>query len=40
MSVDELVLYTDPIHEVPLDPILRAEKYDLDARAAMCVPKE
>jgi len=25
---------------VPLDPILRAEKYDLNARAAMCVPKE
>jgi len=40
MSVDELVLYTAPIREVPLDPILRAEKYDLNARAAMCVPKE
>ena len=39
MSVDELVLYTDPIREVPLDPILRAEKYDLNAKAAMCVPK-
>ena len=40
MSVDELVLYTDPIREVPLDPILRAEKYDPNSRAAMCVPKE
>ena len=40
MSVDELVLYTDPIREVPLDPIHRAEKYDLNSRAAMCVPKE
>ncbi|KAL3807945.1 hypothetical protein ACHAXA_006823 [Cyclostephanos tholiformis] len=40
MSVDELVLYTDPIREVPLDPILRAKKYDLNSKAAMCVPKE
>jgi phosphatidylinositol-bisphosphatase len=40
MSVDELVLYTDPIRQVPIDPILRAEKYDLNSRAAMCVPKE
>jgi len=40
MSVDDLVLYTDPIRAVPLDPILRAEKYDLSAKAAMCVPKE
>lgn len=40
MSVDELVLYTDPIRNVPLDPILRAEKYDLNSKAAMCVPKE
>jgi len=36
MSVDELVLYTAPLREVPLDPIARAEKYDLNARAAMC----
>ncbi|KAL7459593.1 hypothetical protein ACHAWC_011346 [Mediolabrus comicus] len=40
MSVDDLVLYTDPIRSVPLDPILRAEKYDLNTKAAMCVPKE
>ena len=40
MSVDELVLYSDPLRDVPLDPILRAEKYDLNAKAAMCVPKE
>ncbi|KAK1734639.1 inositol polyphosphate 5-phosphatase [Skeletonema marinoi] len=25
---------------VPLDPILRAEKYDINTKAAMCVPKE
>ncbi|KAL7487148.1 hypothetical protein ACHAW6_012748 [Cyclotella cf. meneghiniana] len=40
MSVEELVLYSDPIRNVPLDPILRAEKYDFNAKAAMCVPKE
>lgn len=40
MSLDDLVLYTDPIRAVPLDPILRAEKYDLNTKAAMCVPKE
>mmetsp|Transcript_10286 Transcript_10286/g.15497 ORF Transcript_10286/g.15497 Transcript_10286/m.15497 type:complete len:830 (+) Transcript_10286:109-2598(+) len=40
MSVDDLVLYTDPIRAVPLDPILRAEKYDINTKAAMCVPKE
>ena len=40
MSVEELVLYADPIRNVPLDPILRAEKYDFNAKAAMCVPKE
>lgn len=40
MPVDELVLYTSPIREVPLNPILRSEKYDLNSKAAMCVPKE
>lgn len=40
MSVEELVLYSDPIREVPLDPILRAEKYDFNAKSVMCVPKE
>ena len=40
MPVNELVLYTAPIREVPLDPILRSEKYDLNSKAAMCVPKE
>ena len=40
MSVDELVLYTAPIREVPLDPVLRSEKYDINSKAAMCVPKE
>jgi len=40
MSVDELVLYNDPIREVPLDPILRDEKYGGDKTAKLCVPKE
>ena len=40
MSVEELVLYSDPIREVPLDPILRAERYDFNSKPAMCVPKE
>lgn len=40
MSVDELVLYSDPIRKVPLDPIKRAEKYDPSPANALCVPKE
>eukprot|EP00956_Cyclotella_meneghiniana_P019872 scaffold34547_cov69-Cyclotella_meneghiniana.AAC.4 len=40
MPVDELVLYSDPIRDVPLDPILRAERYDFNSKPAMCVPKE
>lgn len=40
MSVDELVLYSDPIRNVPLDPIKRAEKYDPSPANALCVPKE
>lgn len=40
MSVDDLVMYTDPIREVPLDPIKRAQKYRTDQSAALCVPKE
>jgi len=40
MSVDELVMYTDPIRQVPLDPIKRAEKYDPTPSSALCVPKE
>ena len=40
MSVDELVLYNDPIRSVPLDPIKRVEKYGTDQTAVLCVPKE
>lgn len=40
MSVDELVLYNDPIRNVPLDPIKRVEKYGTDQTAVLCIPKE
>lgn len=44
MNLDELVLYKDPIREVPLDSIERAEKYMDDMATipanALCIPKE
>jgi phosphatidylinositol-bisphosphatase len=45
MSVDELVMYTEPIRNVPLDPIKRAEYLESNSTsastaAALCVPKE
>lgn len=40
MSVDELVMYTDPIRKVPLDPIKRVEMYGNDQTATLCIPKE
>jgi inositol polyphosphate 5-phosphatase INPP5B/F len=40
MSVDELVMYRDPIRSIPLDPIERAEKIDVNSSTALCVPKE
>lgn len=40
MSLDELVMYNDPIRSVPLDPVLRIEKYGNDQTAVLCVPKE
>jgi len=40
MSVDELVMYNDPIRSIPLDPIRRVEKYGTDKSAMLCVPKE
>lgn len=44
MSLEDLVLYKDPIRQVPLDSIERAEKYkdDVDANPAnaLCIPKE
>lgn len=40
MSVDELVMYAEPIRTIPLDPIQKSEKMDLNPSAALCVPKE
>merc|ERR1711862_102247 len=40
MSVDELVMYAEPIRNVPLDPIRRAETQESNPSAALCVPKE
>jgi len=40
MSVDELVMHAEPIRNVPLDPIKRAETHDSNQTAALCVPKE
>lgn len=40
MSVDELVMYSDPVRTIPLDPIKRAEKIGSKAASALCVPKE
>ncbi len=40
MSLDELVLYNDPIRSVPLDPVERIEKYGGDQTAVLCIPKE
>jgi len=40
MSVDELVMYSDPVRTIPLDPIKRAEKLGSRAASALCVPKE
>lgn len=40
MTIDELVMYSDPIRQIPLDAIQRAEKYDISPTQALCVPKE
>lgn len=40
MAVDELVMYSDPIRVVPLDPIKCIEKYGNNQTAKFCVPKE
>jgi len=40
MSVDELVMYSEPIRNIPLDAIKRAEKHDPNPTSALCVPKE
>lgn len=40
MSAEELVMYPDPIRNVPLDAIKRAEMIERNASSALCVPKE
>jgi len=40
MSADELVMYMEPVRQIPLDPIKRAEKFDPNPTSALCVPKE
>lgn len=44
MSLDQLVLYKDPIRSVPLDAVERAEHFtnemDVSPSNALCVPKE
>lgn len=43
MTLDELVLYKDPIRQVPLDAIERAEMFRdeaSNAENALCIPKE
>jgi phosphatidylinositol-bisphosphatase len=40
MSVDELVMYSEPIRNIPIDPVERAKKVDPNAASALCVPKE
>lgn len=40
MSADELVMYSEPIRNIPIDPVERAKKIDPKASSALCVPKE
>ena len=40
MSADELVMYADPVRNVPLDSIERSKMMDPRASAALCIPKE
>jgi len=41
MSVDELVLYSEPVRNIPIDPVERAKKIDpTTATSTLCVPKE
>lgn len=39
MSADELVMYTQPVRNIPIDPIERIKQIETSARA-LCVPKE
>lgn len=40
MSVDELVLYSQPVRNIPMDPIERAKQTETSPPTALCVPKE
>ncbi|VEU36733.1 unnamed protein product [Pseudo-nitzschia multistriata] len=44
MTLDEMVLYKDPIRTIPLDPIERAGQFpnesDISPSNALCIPKE
>jgi phosphatidylinositol-bisphosphatase len=40
MSAEELVLYTGPVRDIPLDPILKTEKLGASVSKALSVPKE
>ena len=40
MSAEELVMYSGPIRNVPLDPIVKTEKLGASLSTALCVPKE
>lgn len=40
ISVDELVLYSQPVRNVPIDPIERSIQIETSPPTALCVPKE
>ncbi|GKY94005.1 hypothetical protein MPSEU_000367300 [Mayamaea pseudoterrestris] len=40
MSAEELVVYSDPVRNVPLDSIKRSKGIDPRAPATLCIPKE
>jgi inositol polyphosphate 5-phosphatase INPP5B/F len=40
MSCDELVLYSQPVRNIPIDPIERAKQIEASPPNALCVPKE
>lgn len=40
MSMDELVLHSEPVRIIPIDPIERAKQIAVSPPTALCVPKE